>query len=172
MNVFELVENTPKQVVIKVNADDPLTVARHPYVSGDYAYITVTKGDKHVMTIIKKDSKTFSFHWGSGGYTLISENLERLRTEVCKFIRKNYIMLEWIGENKPSEMNIFYNSNFHSWELTARNNDNRGTACWFSDGASWRDVANEATMLFPDCDIRAWHKGIAQTGIDVWRAEL
>ena len=45
--VFTLVEATPGQVVLKVLADNPLTVAKFPFVSMDMAYITVTRGKNH-----------------------------------------------------------------------------------------------------------------------------
>ena len=48
--IFEIVSNNSEQVVLKVNADDPLTVAMNPYVSGEYAYVTVTKGTEHILT--------------------------------------------------------------------------------------------------------------------------
>lgn len=85
--VMEIVDRNSDRVVIKVNADDPLTIAMYPFIPGNTAYITVTLGEKHVLTVIKKDNSTFSFHWGIGGYTLISESLEQLRKEVVKFLK-------------------------------------------------------------------------------------
>lgn len=54
-SIFKLIENTNKQVIIKVDAGDTLSIARHPYVNINYDYITVTKGIDHTLTIIKKD---------------------------------------------------------------------------------------------------------------------
>lgn len=93
--VFELVDNDKTQVILKVNAKDTLTVARHPYISMDYEYITLTKGINHILTTVRKDGKTFSFSWGFCGGTLISENLMRLKDEVCKYL--DYIGID-IGQ--------------------------------------------------------------------------
>lgn len=93
-SIFKLIENTNKQVILKVDAGDTLSIARHPYVNINYDYITVTKGIDHTLTIIKKDGKTFSFSWGFTGYTLVSDNLHRLRREVCDYIERCGISLE------------------------------------------------------------------------------
>lgn len=67
MGVFELVSRTDKQAVVKVNADDPLTVAMHPYVNSNMAYITLT----------------FTY---TGGHTLVSGNVDMLRRKVFEFL--------------------------------------------------------------------------------------
>lgn len=93
-NVFELVEDNDSVVVLKVNADDPLTVALNPYVNATYDYISVTKGENHILTIVKKDGSTFSFHWGISGYTLICDELELLRKKVLHTIKLCDIKIE------------------------------------------------------------------------------
>lgn len=85
--VMKIMDRNSDRVVIKVNSDDPLTTAMYPFIPGNTAYISVTLGENHVLTVIKKDNSTFSFHWGIGGYTLISESLEQLRREVVKFLK-------------------------------------------------------------------------------------
>ena len=92
-NIFSIVENNAKQVILKVNANDNLTIARNPFIDSTYDYITVTKDDCHILTIIKKDGTTFSFHWGLGGYTLICESLEELKRHVIAFIYSKNISL-------------------------------------------------------------------------------
>lgn len=169
--VFKVVHEDKAQVVLEVNAHDPLTVAMHPYVQSSWKYIAVSKGPRHILTVVKNNGGSFSFHWGEGGHTLISENLERLRKEVVKTIEDQYIWLEWAGDETPDEINIFYNSNFRAWEMTARSKHNRN-ACWFSKGKSWEDVAFDVEQIFPNVKNIRWEKGIAQTGIDIWRARF
>jgi hypothetical protein len=91
--MFNVVANDETQVVLKVTVKDNLQIALNPYIQSDYDYITVTKGPNHTLTVIKKDGTTFSFVWGVGGFTLISDNLERLRKEVVKFIESQNISL-------------------------------------------------------------------------------
>lgn len=84
--IFTLYSDDEDQAIIKVNANSPLMVARYPFVSGEYEYITVTKSDTHILTIVKKDGSKTSFHWGAGGCTCISESLRELKTQVQKFL--------------------------------------------------------------------------------------
>lgn len=90
---LELVESTPTQAVIKVNCDTPLEVARNP-LFGKYAYITLTAEQvphsncyDRVMTMTGKDMKTWSFHRGHNGYTLVAESVEMMRKQVLEFLR-------------------------------------------------------------------------------------
>ncbi len=91
--VMKIVDRNSDRVVIEVKSDDPLTTAMYPFIPGNTAYITVTLGENHVLTVVKKDNSTFSFHWGIGGYTLISESLEQLRKEVVNFLERNWVRL-------------------------------------------------------------------------------
>lgn len=118
--VFELVENNDEMVVLKVNTEDNLTVALNPYISGDMDYISVTKGENHILKVIRKDGTTFSFHWGHSGYTLISNELELLQKKVVEFIeRELYIPLEL---NFPIKtIMVYYNPNYHKWQITMEN---------------------------------------------------
>ena len=86
--VFQLVDQDSEQVVIKVMANDNLTIARHPYISGNYDYITLTRGyDKdHIFTVIKKDGSTWSFHWGPYSSTMTSGSTQRLKNKVLDFL--------------------------------------------------------------------------------------
>ena len=72
MSVFELVHSAPDLVVLKVNADDPLTVAMHPYVSAKMAYISL-------------QFKPVS------GHTLISESFTNLVMEVKRYVESRGI---------------------------------------------------------------------------------
>lgn len=86
--VFNLVDVNDEQVVIKVNAEDNLTIAMHPYISGNYDYITLTRGYEkdHIFTVIRKDGTTWSFHWGPHGCTMTSASVDRLRNKTLDFL--------------------------------------------------------------------------------------
>lgn len=164
-NVLSIQEYDEEQVVVKVNANDSLTVAKYPFLSGDMAYITVTRGDDHIFTVIKKDGKTWSFEFGSKGHTLIGESTERLKKEVLQFIKENDIILGRI-KGEPREATVYYNSNFKKWQLTIETT--KGRFYFHSDTAKDYDSAIKDFERFIKAD---WNKGIAVTGIDVWKAQ-
>ncbi len=90
-NILEIVHDDNEKVVIKVNAKDPLTVAMNPWASANEEYYTITKGDSHVFTVIKTDGSTWSFFWGLGGHTLVSEDVEIMKKKVLRFLKDNNI---------------------------------------------------------------------------------
>ena len=166
MAVLELVSVDNEKVVIKINAKDPLTVAMNPGFSSNMAYITVTRGEKHIMTIVREDGTTWSFHWGGGSSTLISDSVAAMRDKVVDFIRENGIVFGLT--NKPSEATIYYNNNYKSWQLTLRNGG-ESDYIWYKDACNESDMMSYAKkFLNPIC----WQKGVAQTGIDIWKAVL
>lgn len=160
-NIFEIVDVDSNQIVIKVNADSTLKVAQFPFVSMEYDYITVTRGNKHILTIIKKDGSTFDFHWGYGGHTLISEGLERLKKSVMQFINESDILFEWKGKTSKSAT-IYFNSNYRKWQLT------------IDDAHYWSDTATSVNEMIRECRkfvISDWTQDIAPTGITIWKAD-
>lgn len=81
--VFKLVEDTPEQVIVEVVHDnDPLTIARHPYINANWKYISVSKDGNLIYTIIKNDGSSWSF----SASTLVSENLRRLQNKLRTYI--------------------------------------------------------------------------------------
>ena len=108
--IFKFVSADEDKVIIEVIADSPLKVAMFPFVSSEYNYITITRGRDHVLTVIKKDGKTFSFDFGDSGHTLISDSLKELKKYVLKFIEDNNVLIEWNGQG-ISNVKIFYNRN-------------------------------------------------------------
>lgn len=116
-NIFELVSNSREQVVLKVNAKDPLTVALNPYVESDYEYITVTKGPNHTMSVINSAGKRWSIEWGERGHTLIGASTERLKMEVLKFINELNISIEYQGQ-PVKQVNVYFSDFLRKWEVS------------------------------------------------------
>lgn len=170
--VFTLVEATPGQVVLKVLANNPLTVAKFPFISMDMAYITVTRGKNHTLTVTKKDGKTWSFDWGERGYTLISDNTERLKKAAIEYIEDYMHILLERGAWRVKNAKIFYNSYLKKWQLTLEGKDQNGfhEAHWWSKTAkSYEEMATDVIPYIHAC---GWEEDTAQTGIRIWRAIL
>lgn len=162
--VFELINVSNEQVVIKVNAKDNLTVAMNPYISGDYDYITVTRGEHKTLTVVRKDGTTFSFGWGGNRSTLISDNFERLKAKIIEFIYDNNILLN-LNTSTVFKASILYNKNFEKWQLNV--ND---CLAYLSYTAKNADEMINEVKRFLNCS--KWIKEKAPTGIDVWTAVL
>ena len=161
-NVFEIEEYDYNRVILKVKAETPLKVAQYPFLSGDWSYITVTRGCSHILTVVKTDGTTFSFKWGSGGHTIVADSLELLKANVVAFIQdENAILLDYTGET-PKDISIYYNSNFNAWQLSINNVN------------FWNKDAKSVDEMIKYCEkfVKAdWEKSVAQTGIDIWRAK-
>lgn len=160
--IFELYHVDEDKVVIKVKADSTLKVAMFPFVSMEYEYITVTRGRDHVLTVVYKNGKTFDFHWGFNGHTLISEGLTKLKKSVLDFINDTDILLEYNG-GFYSNPKIFYNSSYHKWQFSMESN----LHYWSNTANSFEDMAKEC-LKFVEPD--SWTEEIAVTGITVWKA--
>ena len=167
-NVFELQEANNELVVLKVNADDPLTVAMNPYLSSDMAYISITRGKEHVFTVIRKDGTTWNFHWGDSGYTLIGDGTKFLKRKVVDFIENECHILLGLKGGKIKSAKIFYNSNFSSWQLTIADT-NGGIAYWHNDKVnSFEEMANASLPYTGHCTV--WNH--TKISIDCWEAVL
>lgn len=148
--VFELVEETREQVVVKVNADDPLTVARHPYVSSDMAYITVTRGSENTYTIVKNDGRTWSFHMGKRSVEMVSENTHRLRHELDSFLLDERVFLDVETDYKPYAAD-FYEYKGHWWvDFAFSDTNKRGRAYFPLYYATPKDLVEKAFVDYND----------------------
>ena len=167
-HIFQFVKATPSQVTLKVtHNDDPLTIADFPFVNSKMAYITVTKGKNHTLTVINKDGTTWSFDWGERGHTLISASTEQLKKAVIDYV-ENYmhILLDW-EDQRITEAVIYFNSNFGKWQLTIRGHRGGYAYWWSKDATSWEDMATDVIPYVHAC---GWKYEKAVTGIDTWKA--
>lgn len=172
--IFELEQATPKQVILKVKRVNNLTIAMFPFIQSTYDYITVTRGEDHILTVIKKDGTTFSFHWGNNGHTLISENTERLKTNVCDFI-ENYcdILLDWDCASAPTDITILMNEYFNTWQFTCRGYENGKWHNAFYRN-TWADCVSDMVTrfydYFPNVDVKDWIETTSANGHLIWKA--
>lgn len=161
-NIFSLEEVDYNQVIIKVHGDSPLKVAQFPFISGEYAYITVTRGEDHLLKVIKNDGSSFSFHWGMGGHTLISDELEELKEQVMVFIQQNHIILNYDGGSVTSAK-IYNNYNYDKWQLSL---EPIGGIYWSITAQNEQDMIKEVEQL----GILAKQWKYEKTSLDTWVA--
>ena len=99
--MYKIIENTNEQVILEVPELSPLDVAKHPYLSADWSYITVAKGKKYTLTVVKKDGSTLSFSWSANRQTFLPDNAERLRESVMNFLKEKSICLSVTTDEEP-----------------------------------------------------------------------
>lgn len=58
--------------------------------SGNEKLIRVTKGNSHTFTIWTESGKSYSWNWGSNGYTLVSDELHKMRELIVKTLTKEF----------------------------------------------------------------------------------
>lgn len=90
---FELVEidDDNKQVIIRVNAcNEPIFIAKHPYIQKDYAYITVQRGfEENEYTIIRKNGTT----WTTSDNTMYEGiNMIKLKQKIRKLLKEKQLL--------------------------------------------------------------------------------
>lgn len=117
-NVFNLEYYDNNIVAIKVKELSNLEIAKTPYISKEYDYISVTRGKNHILTVVKKDGSTFNFSWGVNGHTLIGYALEFLKKNVIDYIEEYcYIPLEMdFGSKDIANIEVCYNRYFECYQ--------------------------------------------------------
>ena len=84
INGFTLAKNTEEMAILQVMAKTPWEIAQHPYLSSDYEYITMTKEEKNIFTIVKTDGTTFSF----SNLEMTGASIGKLKGEVYGALKK------------------------------------------------------------------------------------
>lgn len=163
--MIKLISNTNEQVVLEFSDISALDKALNPWYP-NARYVTVTKGKgKRIYTFVPEDAKS----WSVSQYTLVSDDLDRTMRSIVNYIEHElYIPLE-LTNNNIVEANIYYNPHYHSWQLSLRNSKNENANLWFRNCANVDEAIAAASAYIT---VKNWRKGIAQTGIDIWRAEL
>ena len=75
--ITEVVVNNDECVVLKVKADSEMDLIALAYFSGDETMFRLTKGDVQTCTVFYKDGNRFSWHWGRGGFTCVSDSTQK-----------------------------------------------------------------------------------------------
>lgn len=167
-NVFEIHSVSPQQVVLKVNVRNALTVAQYPFVNTEMEFISVTRGENHVMTVVKHNGQTWSIEFGANGHTLISDSVKVLKDNVLRFINDNHIMINYCGGD-VTMATIYYNSYYRKWQLSLNIKlDMKGSRnCYY-----WSECAEDLDTAIQDfapiVAAEEWRRDFSN--IDVWRA--
>ena len=58
--------------------------------NGDEVMMRLTKGRDVTCTLFRKNGKSFSWHWGIGGYTLVSDQVWRMGQLIQSCIENDF----------------------------------------------------------------------------------
>jgi len=157
-----------------VNNTEVLVEYRKAYEEKtDLKYIRITRGKNHKCTLIYEDGNTYSFSWGTSGCTLISDSLNQFKWQVVAFIEHEcHILLDIDTMDVPNGLLIFYNYHFNAWQLQFEYR-NKNANYWCDKNVNnWEEaakVAGEFFDIFKNCQ---YQNTKAETGIDIWVAQI
>ena len=93
MKLFDLTElsvNNRECVVLKVKDGCEIDLIALGCFDGDETMMRLTKGKTVTCTVFKKGGKPFSWHWGYGGYTMVSPHVEAMGRMIQNCIERDY----------------------------------------------------------------------------------
>lgn len=92
----ELAANNDNCVVLKVKEGREFDLIALGVFSGNETMLRLTKGTTVTCTLFNADKSTFSWHWGAGGHTLVSQKTEELGRIIQTCIEQVYkIRCKW-----------------------------------------------------------------------------
>lgn len=94
--LVKIVENNMDCVILEVTGS-MLDLIKLGCFNGDEKLIRLTKGDNHTCTVWTKE-KNYSWHWGIGGHTLVSNQMEKKGRMIQECIERDFEI--YIGSNK------------------------------------------------------------------------
>lgn len=76
-DLVELVSNTEDAAVLKVKPGSEMDLICLGCFNGDETMFRLTKGTNHTCTVWKKNGNHYSWNWGDGGHTLVTDQLTK-----------------------------------------------------------------------------------------------
>ena len=86
--LVKIVENNMDCVILEVTGS-MLDLIKLGCFNGDEKLIRLTKGDSHTCTVWT-DANHYSWHWGIGGYTLVSDQMEKKGRMIQECIERDF----------------------------------------------------------------------------------
>lgn len=166
INGFTLAKNTEEMAILKVMVKTPWEIAQHPYLSSDYEYITMTKEEKNIFTIVKTDGTTFSF----SNLEMTGASIGKLKGEVYDALKKYGVTVGIPTMELPQKMEIYYNRFAQRWQanLSFKGISKEQRMYLYAQNAE--EMCKEIEKRFR-IKFKPLVHGYAQTGIDIWKTE-
>lgn len=88
--ITELVSNTKDAVVLKVKPNSEMDLICLGCFNGDETMLRLTKGEDVTCTVWTKNGSHYSWHWGTHGYTLVSDSMEQRGLMILETIEHGF----------------------------------------------------------------------------------
>lgn len=82
--------NNKDCVIVEVKPKKEFALACLGYFDGDETMIRLTKGDQNRCTVWKKDGSCYSWEWGLGGCTCISDGRRKQQHLIVDCITRDF----------------------------------------------------------------------------------
>lgn len=105
VNYVKIVENNEECVILEV-VGTPFDLIRLGCFNGNEKMFRLTKGAKHTCTVWKENGENYSWFWGYGGHTLVSDDMTKRGNLIQECIEQDFEI--YIGENKRNIKNTLY----------------------------------------------------------------
>ena len=89
-DMVELAVNNDDCVVLKVKDGQEMNLISLGCFNGDETMMRLTKGKNVTCTLFRQGGKRFSWYWGIGGYTLVSDQVWRMGRLIQDCIEKDF----------------------------------------------------------------------------------
>lgn len=96
--LVDIVENNENCVILQVKDNKRLELIKLGCFDGNEELMRLTKGKNHTCTVFPKSGNPFSWKWGEGGYTLVSDRLSTMGKLIEACITEDFDI--YIGEDK------------------------------------------------------------------------
>lgn len=88
--ITEVAVNNDECVVLKVLDGHEMDLIALGCFDGNETMFRLTKGRDVTCTVFRRDSKPFSWHWGYGGYTLVTDKVDKMGRMIQRCIEKDF----------------------------------------------------------------------------------
>lgn len=170
INNFTLVYNSNEMVILEIKDKDALSIAKHPYLSSDYKYITVSKGIKNMLTVTKENGTTTSNYIQNLNFERlnISTISDLLEFKVLEAILKYGIPIGLKTVYMPTSFKLCFNPTYKLWQTYISVKNSFSSQLYFFDKSivTLENAINELENIFSFNAINL-KKEASSTGIDV-----
>ena len=89
-DMVEMVVDNQDCVVLKVKDGQEMNLISLGCFNGDETMMRLTKGRDVTCTLFRRGGKSFSWHWGISGYTLVTDQVDRMGRLIQDCIEKDF----------------------------------------------------------------------------------